>query len=176
MHEAILIPEGGVACRNAPYLTARFLESCCYFHCGSLVSMRGLYPAYVAFCVKNGGEFYTLTDFAVDLESRGYSRKFCKDGACYLEGIGMLHALPNEKALSEVLAEESDMEGSDALKLHLDSQQAFSDASHAEARLRCLLTSHSLVLYPEAQKAARDCLEALDRLDNLGRKARALGV
>jgi hypothetical protein len=66
--------------------------------------------------------------------------------------------------------------GADPLKVHHDSKLAMADAVRAETRLRDLLRRQALVFCPEARKAARDCLEALDRFDALGVLARELGV
>ncbi len=64
----------------------------------------------------------------------------------------------------------------DPLKLVRDSGEAFAEAEQAEDALRDLMTVHRLTLHPDARQAARKCLDALDRLDQLGVLARETGV
>ncbi len=61
-------------------------------------------------------------------------------------------------------------------KLDHDCREAMAMAVAADSRLRRLLHGHSLVFSREAQRAARQCLEAVDRIDAALARAREMGV
>ena len=78
----------------------------------------------------------------------------------------------------EAVAVETSRRGRrDPMKLLHDSSVAFLDASRSVRDLRNLLLAvPSVVLHPGIRRAARDYLDALDRLDQLGVLAREVGV
>jgi hypothetical protein len=64
----------------------------------------------------------------------------------------------------------------DADKIHNDALEAMATAVQAESRLRRKMILKAIVFDLGARRAARECVEALDRFDALTEKARALGA